>query len=132
MRSEDVAFSRLAAIGPSPAEKARLAEINKGIDFTMAQVIRDSHYDPRHALDKPEKVTPVGAVPAREPGVPQASEPWRPMHPSHDWLRLGSTVAQARARRPRWQSWRRRRKEKAENTERARAVNGSGKGESND
>lgn len=74
MRSEDVAFSRLAAIGPSPAEKARLEEINKGIDFTMAQVIRDAKYNP-NALDAPMvKVTPAGAPVVKDlPGGPTVS-----------------------------------------------------------
>jgi hypothetical protein len=70
MKSEDVAFARLAAIRPSAAEKARLEEINKGIDFTMAQVIRDAKYNP-NALDAPmTKVVPQGAAPAKDPGVP--------------------------------------------------------------
>jgi F420-dependent methylenetetrahydromethanopterin dehydrogenase len=70
MKSEDVAFARLAAIGMSPAEKARLDEINKSIDITMAQVIRDAKYNP-NALDAPmTKVTPVGAPVVKEPGVP--------------------------------------------------------------
>jgi hypothetical protein len=69
--------------------------IQKGIDDTMRAVIAD-RYNPTHALDGPSaKVTVVGAVVAKEPGVPQASEPWRPMHPVQDWLRLGSTVADA-------------------------------------
>jgi hypothetical protein len=103
MRSEDVAFSRLAAIGPSPAEKARLEEINRGIDLTMRQVIADRKYDP-YELDKrpdgshrpPEVVTPVGAPVVKDlPSGPTASEPWKPLHPTQDWLRLGSTVAEA-------------------------------------
>jgi hypothetical protein len=103
MRSEDVAFSRLAAIGLSPAEKARLEEINRGIDATMREVIADRKYDP-YELDKrpdgshrpPELVTPVGAPVVKDlPGGPTVSEPWKPMHPVHDWLRLGSTVASA-------------------------------------
>jgi hypothetical protein len=63
MRSEDVAFARLAAIGPSAAEKARIDEINKSIDITMRQVIRDAKYNP-NALDAPmTKVVPQGAAP---------------------------------------------------------------------
>jgi hypothetical protein len=92
MRSEDVAFARLAAIGPSAAEKTRLEEINKGIDATMRDVIRD-RYNP-NALDAPMvTVTPQGAAPAKVPGEP--SEPWKPMHPVQDWIRLGSTVQAA-------------------------------------
>jgi F420-dependent methylenetetrahydromethanopterin dehydrogenase len=70
MKSEDVAFARMAAIGMSPAEKARLDEINRGIDFTMRQVIRDQKYNP-NALDAPmTKVVPQGAPVVKEPGVP--------------------------------------------------------------
>ena len=98
MRSEDVAFSRLAAIGPSPAERARNDEIQRGIDATMREVIADRKYDP-YELDKrpdgshrpPELVTPVGAVKLAEdpfpapllPGVPASKPiPW-------DHIRLG-------------------------------------------
>ena len=105
MRSEDIAFARLAAIGPSPAEKARLEEINKGIDQTMREVIAAPKYNP-YELDKrpdgshrpPEVVTPVGAPVVKEPGVPEwkgLAEPWKPAHPVQDWIRLGSTVADA-------------------------------------
>jgi hypothetical protein len=98
MRSEDVAFARLAAIGPSAAEKARIDEINKSIDITMRQVIRDAKYNP-NALDAPmTKVVPQGAAPAKEPGVPEwkgLAEPWKSSLPQQDWLRLGSTVADA-------------------------------------
>jgi hypothetical protein len=97
MRSEDVAFSRLAAIGPSPAEKARLDEINRGIDASMAETIRDAKYNP-NALDMPIiPVTPVGAVPANVPGEPwkPLAEPWRNSNPTHDFIRLGTTVASA-------------------------------------
>jgi hypothetical protein len=70
MKSEDVAFARLAAIGPSAAEKARNDEVQKSIDFTMAQVIRDAKYNP-NALDAPmTKVVPQGAPVVKEPGVP--------------------------------------------------------------
>jgi hypothetical protein len=92
MRSEDIAFARLAAIRPSAAEKARLEEINKGIDFTMAQVIRDAKYNP-NALDAPMvKVVPQGAAkvvedprPSLLPGV--ATEPVKPR--KRDWIREG-------------------------------------------
>jgi hypothetical protein len=46
MRSEDVAFARLAAIGPSPAERALNDEIQRGIDATMREVIRGAKYNP--------------------------------------------------------------------------------------
>jgi hypothetical protein len=93
MKSEDVAFARLAAIGPSSAEKARLEEINKGIDFTMAQVIQDAKYNP-NALDAPMvKVVPQSAVKVAEdprpsllPGV--ATEPVKPR--KRDWIREGN------------------------------------------
>jgi hypothetical protein len=96
MGTEDAAFSRLATIGPSPAERARNDEIQKGIDATMREVIADAKYNP-HALDGPMvKVTPVGAPVVKDlPGGPTASEPWRPMHRTQDWLRLGTTVADA-------------------------------------
>ena len=98
MGTEDVAFSRLATIGPSPAERERLAEINRGIDATMREVIAGAKYNP-NALDAPMvKVTPVGAPVVKDlpggPSGPHASE-WKPMHPTQDWMRLGSTVAQA-------------------------------------
>jgi hypothetical protein len=79
MKSEDVAFSRLAAIGPSAAEKARLAEINRGIDATMRETIRESGYNPNQ-LRPNLAVTPAGAgkdhVPGTwEPPAPGWSEP---------------------------------------------------------
>jgi hypothetical protein len=97
MKSEDVAFARLAAIGPSAAEKARLDEINKSIDITMAQVIRDAKYNP-NALDAPmTKVVPQGAVKVAEdprpsllPGVP--TEPAKPR--LRDWIREGEPKAE--------------------------------------
>jgi hypothetical protein len=77
-----------------------LRRINAGIDQTMKSVIADRHYDPIHALDATtreahdaRKVTPAGAAPAKVPGEP--SEPWKPMHPVQDWIRLGSTVQAA-------------------------------------
>jgi hypothetical protein len=89
MKSEDVAFARLAAIRPSAAEKARLEEINKGIDFTMAQVIRDAKYNP-NALDAPmTKVVPAGAAPAKEPGVPLLPGVPTPRPIPWDHIRLG-------------------------------------------
>jgi hypothetical protein len=98
MKSEDVAFARLAAIGPSPAEKARLDEINKGIDATMREVIRDQKYNPC-ALDAPMvKVVPQGAVKLAEdprgsllPGMP--TEPVKPR--LRDWIREGEPKPEA-------------------------------------
>jgi hypothetical protein len=78
--------------------------IQTGIDECMRSVIADRHYDPVHALDKRldgshipmATVTPVGAPVVKDlPSGPTVSEPWRPMHPVQDWLRLGSTVADA-------------------------------------
>jgi hypothetical protein len=76
MRSEDVAFARLAAIGPSPAEKARLAEINRGIDASMAETIRESGYNPNQ-LSRNFAVTPSGAGKDHVPGTwePPAGPP---------------------------------------------------------
>jgi hypothetical protein len=70
--------------------------IQKSIDSTMRDVIRD-RYNPTHALDGPMvNVTVVGAPVVKDlPSGPTVSEPWRPMHPTQDWLRLGSTVASA-------------------------------------
>jgi hypothetical protein len=69
-----------------------LRRINQQIDSCMRDAIRD-RYNP-NALDAPMvKVTPQGAAPAKVPGEP--SEPWRPMHPVQDWIRLGSTVQAA-------------------------------------
>jgi hypothetical protein len=64
----DVALERLSTIGPSAAERARNAEIQRGIDATMREVIREAKYNP-NALDAPiNKVVPQGAVPAHTPG----------------------------------------------------------------
>jgi hypothetical protein len=97
MKSEDVAFARLAAIGPSPAEKARNDEVQRSISDCMKDVVADQlkgrAYDPWRNSSGGPKAHPAGAAPAKVPGEP--SEPWRPMHPVQDWLRLGSTVADA-------------------------------------
>jgi hypothetical protein len=98
MKSEDVAFARLAAIGPSPAERAKHDEVQRQIDFTMRQVIAGAKYNP-NALDAPMvKVVPQGAVPVTVPGEPEwkgLDKPWRNSNPTQDWLRLGTSVAQA-------------------------------------
>ena len=69
----------------------------------MREVIAAPKYNP-YELDKrpdgshrpPEVVTPVGAPVVKDlPGGPTVSEPYKPMHATHDWLRLGSTVADA-------------------------------------
>jgi hypothetical protein len=79
--------------------------IQKGIDDCMRSVIADRHYDPVHALDATtreahdaRKVIPGGAGVAKVPGVPEwkgLAEPWKNSNPTHDFLRLGTTVAQA-------------------------------------
>jgi hypothetical protein len=76
MGTEDVAFSRLATIGPSPAERARNDEIQAGIDATMREVIAGAKYNP-NALDAPMvKVTPVGAPVVKDlPGGPRGRRP---------------------------------------------------------
>ena len=62
----------------------------------MREVIADRKYNPYELDKRPEKVTPVGAPVVKDlPSGPTVSEPWKPMHPTHDWLRLGSTVADA-------------------------------------
>jgi hypothetical protein len=73
--------------------------IQKSVDDTMRAVIDDQlkgrAYDPWRGGGT-EKVTPVGAPVVRDlPSGPTVSEPWRPMHKTQDWLRLGSTVASA-------------------------------------
>lgn len=68
-RSEDVAFSRLAAIGPSPAERARNDEIQRGIDQSMAQTIREAGYNP-NALGRNFAVTPAAGAVVTKP------DPW--------------------------------------------------------
>jgi hypothetical protein len=73
--------------------------IQSGIDDTMKSVIDDQlkgrAYDPWRGGGT-EKVTPVGAPVVKDlPSGPTASEPSKPLHPTQDWLRLGSTVAEA-------------------------------------
>jgi hypothetical protein len=93
----DVALERLAGLGPSAGELAKAREVQRGIERAMVDVVRQAAYDP-HAFDtSPQrKVTVVGAPVVKDLGAgPVVSEPWRPAHPTHDWLRLGSTVASA-------------------------------------
>jgi hypothetical protein len=67
MGTTERAFSNLANLGPSPAEKARHDEINRSIAHTMRSVVAD-RYNP-HVRDRPaEKVTPAGAVVAKVVG----------------------------------------------------------------
>ena len=80
MSTTERAFANLANItGVPDAEKARIAEINRGIDFTMRQTIRESGYNPNQ-LNPNMAVTPAGAgkvhVPGEwEPPAPGWSEP---------------------------------------------------------
>lgn len=73
----------------------------KSISDTMKDVVADQlggrNYDPWRGSAGGATVKPVGAPTVKDVGVPGAAqaEPWKPMHPVHDWLRLGSTVAQA-------------------------------------
>ena len=76
----------------------------KSISDTMKDVVADQlggrNYDPWRGSAGGETVKPVGAPIVKDLGVPGAgaaaqAEPWKPMHPTQDWLRLGSSVAQA-------------------------------------
>jgi hypothetical protein len=73
--TEEVALERLAAIGPTPAERARNAEIQRGIAATMADVVRERAYNPNQ-LTPNVVVRPAGAGPAREVGVPVRTPGW--------------------------------------------------------
>jgi hypothetical protein len=83
MSTTEKAFANLANITGQPdAERARLAEINRGIDLTMAQTIRESGYNPNE-LNPNLNVTPAGAGKVKTPGeweppTPGWSEP-RPL-----------------------------------------------------
>jgi hypothetical protein len=83
----------------APEEEKR---IQSGIDDTMKSVIADQlkgrAYDPWRGSEGGATVKPVGAPVVKDlPGGPTVSEPfeWKPMHPVHDFIRLGSTVPQA-------------------------------------
>jgi hypothetical protein len=69
MSTTERAFANLANITGQPAsEKARIDEVNRGIDFTMRQVIaRDARHNPNQ-LSPNVKVTPDGAAMAKVPG----------------------------------------------------------------
>lgn len=74
--------------------------IQSGIDDVMKSVIDDQlkgrAYDPWRGSEGGATVKPVGAPVVKDlPSGPTVSEPWRPMHKTQDWLRLGSTVASA-------------------------------------
>jgi hypothetical protein len=84
-------------------------QIQKSISDTMKSVVADQlggrAYDPWRGSGGGATATPGGAGKAVTPGVwdgdrsPEAGEPWKPMHPTQDWLRLGSTVASANLER---------------------------------
>jgi hypothetical protein len=76
-------------------------QIQKSISDTMKSVVADQlagrAYDPWRDSAGGARATPVGAPVVKDVGVPapEAGEPWKPMHRAHDWIRLGSTVAEA-------------------------------------
>jgi hypothetical protein len=76
-------------------------QIQKSISDTMKSVVADQlagrNYDAWRDSAGGARVTSVGAPVVKDVGVPapEAGEPWKPMHPVHDWLRLGSAVASA-------------------------------------
>jgi hypothetical protein len=57
----DIAFARMAGIGPSPAEQAKAAEVQREISRAMEGVLQDARYNP-NAVRPYEKATPVGAT----------------------------------------------------------------------
>jgi hypothetical protein len=74
--------------------------IQKSVDDTMRAVIDDQlkgrAYDPWRGSEGGATVKPVGAPMVKDlPGGPTVSEPWKPAHPVQNWIRLGSTVADA-------------------------------------
>jgi hypothetical protein len=79
----------------SEEEKRRLAGIDDCMRSVIADQLKGRAYDPWRGGGT-EKVTPVGAPVVKDlPGGPTVSEPWKPAHPVQDWIRLGSTVADA-------------------------------------
>jgi hypothetical protein len=78
------AFANLANITGQPdAEKARIAEVQRQIDFTMAQTIRESGYNPNQ-LNPNLAVTPAGAGKVHVPGEwepPQGTPGWSEPQP---------------------------------------------------
>jgi hypothetical protein len=99
MKSEDVAFARLAAIGPSAAEKARNDEIQRSISRAMVDVVRrdarhDVHYmDPlgvsAPGLPAARNVTPQGAAKVDDLPVPLLPGAPTPRPIPWDHIRLG-------------------------------------------
>jgi hypothetical protein len=57
----DIAFARMAGIGPSPGELAKQAEVQREIQRAMVGVLQDARYNPQ-ALVPPERVMPAGAT----------------------------------------------------------------------
>jgi hypothetical protein len=81
MSTTERAFANLANITGQPAaEKARIDEVQRGIDFTMRQTIAD-RYNPRE-LTPNMAVTPAGAGKVHVPGEWEPPAGWsepRPM-----------------------------------------------------
>jgi hypothetical protein len=75
MSTTEQAFANLANIGPSEAEKARLAEINRGIARTMAETIRERGYNPNQ-LTPNVNVPPAGAGKVKVPGEWEPPAGW--------------------------------------------------------
>jgi hypothetical protein len=83
MSTTEKAFANLANITGQPAsEKARLAEINRGIDASMAETIWESGYNPNQ-LGRNFAVTPSGAGKDHVPGTwePPATPGWSEPQP---------------------------------------------------
>jgi hypothetical protein len=75
MSTTERAFANLANITGQPAaEKARIDEVQRGIDFTMRQTIAD-RYNPRE-LTPNMAVTPAGAGKVHVPGEWEPPAGW--------------------------------------------------------
>ena len=92
----DIAFARMAEIGPSPAEQAKAAEIQREISRVMVGVVADARYNP-NAVRPYEKATPLGATPVAP--TPENGGGWyepRAMRPSAQTDELIKNLAGAR------------------------------------
>jgi hypothetical protein len=74
--------------------------IQTQIDQTMRDVVADQlkgrAYDPWRGSEGGARVTPVGAPVVKDlPSGPTATEPYKPLHPARDWIRLGSRPEEA-------------------------------------
>jgi hypothetical protein len=85
MSTTEKAFANLANIGPSEAEKAKLAEVNRSIARTMAEIVltrvNDGSYRDPNQLTPNLKVTPAGAGKARVPGEWEPPAGWSEPQP---------------------------------------------------